>query len=29
MSFTSIRIVTDDLDGLVAFYERLTGRTFT
>ncbi|PCN48766.1 glyoxalase [Curtobacterium sp. 'Ferrero'] len=26
MSFTSIRIVTDDLDGLVAFYERLTGQ---
>lgn len=26
MSFTSIRIVTDDLDGLVAFYEQLTGQ---
>ncbi|QQD76183.1 VOC family protein [Curtobacterium sp. YC1] len=26
MSFASIRIVTDDLDGLVAFYERVTGR---
>ncbi|OIH95007.1 MULTISPECIES: VOC family protein [unclassified Curtobacterium] len=26
MSFTSIRIVTDDLDGLVAFYEQVTGR---
>lgn len=25
MSFTSIRIVTDDLDGLVAFYEQVTG----
>ena len=24
MSFTSVRIVTDDLDGLVAFYENLT-----
>ncbi|MBO9041367.1 VOC family protein [Curtobacterium flaccumfaciens] len=26
MSFTSIRIVTDDLDGVVAFYERVTGQ---
>lgn len=26
MSFTSLRIVTDDVDGLVAFYERVTGR---
>lgn len=26
MSFTSIRILTDDLDGLVAFYERVLGR---
>ncbi|GAA1493821.1 VOC family protein [Curtobacterium herbarum] len=26
MSFTSVRIVTDDLDGLVAFYERVTGQ---
>jgi predicted enzyme related to lactoylglutathione lyase len=26
MSFASIRIVTDDLDGLVAFYEQVTGR---
>lgn len=26
MSFASIRIVTDDLEGLVAFYERVTGR---
>jgi len=26
MSFSSIRIVTDDLDGLVAFYERVTGQ---
>ncbi|MBF4590403.1 VOC family protein [Curtobacterium sp. VKM Ac-1395] len=26
MSFASIRIVTDDLDGLVAFYERVTGQ---
>ena len=26
MSFASIRIVTDDLDRLVAFYERVTGR---
>lgn len=26
MSFASIRIVTDDLDGLVAFYERVLGR---
>ena len=27
MSFTSLRIVTDDVDGLVAFYERVIGRT--
>jgi len=26
MSFASIRIVTDDLEGLVAFYEQVTGR---
>ncbi|MFZ7087563.1 VOC family protein [Curtobacterium sp. RRHDQ10] len=26
MSFASIRIVTDDLEGLVAFYERVTGQ---
>ena len=26
MSFASIRIVTDDLDGLIAFYERVIGR---
>lgn len=26
MSFASIRIVTDDLDALVAFYERVTGQ---
>lgn len=26
MSFTSIRIVTDDVDGLVAFYEQVTGQ---
>lgn len=26
MSFASIRIVTDDLEGLVAFYEQLTGQ---
>jgi hypothetical protein len=26
MSFASVRIITDDLDGLVAFYERVTGR---
>ncbi|QWS32960.1 VOC family protein [Curtobacterium aetherium] len=26
MSFASIRIVTDDLDGLVSFYERVTGQ---
>lgn len=26
MSFTSVRIVTDDLDRLVAFYERVTGQ---
>lgn len=25
MQFASIRIVTDDLDGMVAFYERVTG----
>ena len=27
MSFTSLRIVTDDVDRLTAFYERVTGRT--
>ncbi|CAH0226088.1 VOC family protein [Microbacterium sp. Bi128] len=26
MTFASIRILTDDLDGLVAFYERVLGR---
>lgn len=26
MSFTSIRIITDDLEGLVSFYERVTGQ---
>lgn len=26
MSFASIRIVTDDLEGLVAFYEQITGQ---
>ncbi|WZH38015.1 MAG: VOC family protein [Microbacterium enclense] len=26
MAFTSIRIVTDDLEGLVTFYERVTGQ---
>lgn len=26
MSFASVRIVTDDLDGLVTFYENLTGQ---
>ncbi|MDR6690920.1 putative enzyme related to lactoylglutathione lyase [Microbacterium sp. 1154] len=26
MSFTSLRIVTDDLDAVVAFYERITGQ---
>ncbi|PPF63899.1 glyoxalase [Clavibacter michiganensis] len=26
MSFTSIRIITDDLEGLVAFYEQVTGQ---
>lgn len=26
LPFASIRIVTDDLDGLVAFYERVTGQ---
>ena len=26
MSFASVRIVTDDLEGLVAFYEQVTGR---
>jgi predicted enzyme related to lactoylglutathione lyase len=26
MSFTSLRIVTDDLEGLVAFYEKVIGR---
>jgi catechol 2,3-dioxygenase-like lactoylglutathione lyase family enzyme len=25
MSFASIRIITDDLEGLVAFYEKVTG----
>jgi predicted enzyme related to lactoylglutathione lyase len=27
MSFSSVRIVTDDVDRLAAFYERVTGRT--
>ena len=27
MQFASIRIITDDLDGMVAFYERVTGTT--
>ncbi|MFJ2977846.1 MULTISPECIES: VOC family protein [unclassified Curtobacterium] len=27
MEFASIRIITDDLDGMVAFYERVTGTT--
>ena len=27
MPFASIRIITDDVDRLVAFYERVTGRT--
>jgi predicted enzyme related to lactoylglutathione lyase len=26
MSFASIRIITDDLEGMVAFYERVTGQ---
>ena len=26
MTFASIRILTDDLDGLIAFYERVLGR---
>lgn len=26
MSFASVRIITDDLDGLVTFYENLTGQ---
>jgi predicted enzyme related to lactoylglutathione lyase len=26
MSFASIRIITDDLEGLVAFYEQVTGQ---
>jgi uncharacterized glyoxalase superfamily protein PhnB len=26
MSFTSIRIITDNLEGLVAFYEQVTGQ---
>jgi catechol 2,3-dioxygenase-like lactoylglutathione lyase family enzyme len=26
MSFASVRIVTDDLEGMVAFYERVTGQ---
>lgn len=25
MSFASVRIITDDLEGMVAFYERVTG----
>ncbi|WP_348789859.1 VOC family protein [Leifsonia sp. NPDC080035] len=29
MSFASIRIITDDVDRLVAFYERVTGQTAT
>jgi len=27
VQFASIRIITDDLDGMVAFYERVTGTT--
>jgi catechol 2,3-dioxygenase-like lactoylglutathione lyase family enzyme len=27
MQFTSVRIITDDLDGMVAFYETVTGLT--
>jgi uncharacterized glyoxalase superfamily protein PhnB len=27
VEFASIRIITDDLDGMVAFYERVTGTT--
>ncbi|WP_439692406.1 VOC family protein [Curtobacterium sp. SP.BCo] len=27
MEFASIRIITEDLDGMVAFYERVTGTT--
>ncbi|WIB76756.1 VOC family protein [Curtobacterium sp. MCPF17_002] len=27
MEFASIRIITDDLDGMVTFYERVTGTT--
>ncbi|MDR6571561.1 putative glyoxalase superfamily protein PhnB [Curtobacterium sp. 320] len=27
MEFASTRIITDDLDGMVAFYERVTGTT--
>jgi predicted enzyme related to lactoylglutathione lyase len=26
MSFASVRIITDDLEGVVAFYERVTGQ---
>lgn len=26
MSFASVRIITDDLEGMVAFYERVTGQ---
>lgn len=26
MSFVSVRIITDDLEGMVAFYERVTGQ---
>lgn len=26
MSFVSVRIITDDLEGMVAFYERITGQ---
>ncbi|MBT1546043.1 VOC family protein [Curtobacterium aurantiacum] len=26
MTFTSVRIITDDLEGMVAFYERVTGQ---
>ncbi|PZF29211.1 VOC family protein [Curtobacterium sp. MCLR17_045] len=26
MSFASVRIITDDLEGMVAFYERITGQ---
>lgn len=27
MSFASVRIITDDLEGMVAFYERITGQS--